>query len=159
MNPVLLKRTGNGASQVVVNGSVWKTLSARDYYTHANELRDRVLAAYAELARRFEFIVIEGAGSISELNLRHVDLANLGLATRLGAPWILVADIERGGVFASVIGSVGLLTPEGRALFRGFAINKFRGDRTFFDNGGRILEGRTGAPCPGGFPFPGTLPL
>src|SRR5882762_11538999 len=77
MNPILLKPNGNGSSQVVVNGGVWKTLSARDYYTHANELRDRVLAAYEELARRFEFIVIEGAGSISELNLRHVDLANL----------------------------------------------------------------------------------
>ena len=153
MNPILLKPAGNGSSQVVVNGGVWKTLSARDYFTHANELRDRVLAAYDELARRFEFIVIEGAGSVSELNLRHVDLANLGLATRLGAPWILVADIERGGVFASVIGTVGLLTAEERALFRGFAINKFRGDRSLFDDGVRILESRTGAPCLGVFPF------
>jgi len=153
MNPILLKPNGNGSSQVVVNGGVWKTLSARDYYTHASELRDRVLAAYEELARRFEFIVIEGAGSVSELNLRHVDLANLGLATRLGAPWILVADIERGGVFASVIGTVGLLTTEERALFRGFAINKFRGDRSLFDTGVRILESRTGAPCLGVFPF------
>jgi adenosylcobyric acid synthase len=153
MNPILLKPNGNGSSQVVVNGAVWKTLSARDYYDHANELRDHVLAAYEQLARRVEFIVIEGAGSISELNLREVDLANLGLATRLGAPWILVADIERGGVFASVIGAVGLLTPEERALFRGFAINKFRGDRSLFDDGVRILESRTGAPCLGVFPF------
>ena len=153
MNPILLKPNGNGSSQVVVNGGVWKTLSARDYYTHASELRDRVLAAYEELARRFEFIVIEGAGSTSELNLRDVDLANLGLATRLAVPWILVADIERGGVFASVIGTVGLLTTEERALFRGFAINKFRGDRSLFDTGVRILESRTGAPCLGVFPF------
>jgi adenosylcobyric acid synthase len=153
MNPILLKPNGNGSSQVVVNGAVWKTLSARDYYDHVNELRDHVLAAYEQLARRVEFIVIEGAGSVSELNLRDVDLANLGLATRLGAPWILVADIERGGVFASVIGTVGLLTQEERALFRGFAINKFRGDRSLFDDGVRILESRTGAPCLGVFPF------
>src|SRR5882762_5925726 len=77
MNPILLKPNGNGTSQVVVHGRVWKTLSARDYYNHANELRDQVLVAYGKLARRFEFIVIEGAGSISELNLRDVDLANL----------------------------------------------------------------------------------
>jgi len=153
MNPILLKPNGNGSSQVVVNGAVWKTLSTRDYYGHVNELRDHVIAAYEQLARRVEFIVIEGAGSVSELNLRDVDLANLGLATRLGAPWILVADIERGGVFASVIGTVGLLTPEERALFRGFAINKFRGDRSLFDDGVKILERRTGAPCLGVFPF------
>src|SRR5258705_2246500 len=110
MNPILLKPNGNGSSQVVVNGAVWKTLSARDYYDHVNELRDHVLAAYEQLARRVEFIVIEGAGSISELNLRHVDLANLGLATRIGAPWMLVADIERGGVFASILGTLALLT-------------------------------------------------
>jgi adenosylcobyric acid synthase len=153
MNPILLKPNGNGSSQVVVNGAVWKTLSARDYYDHVDELRDHVLAAYEHLARRVEFIVIEGAGSVSELNLRDVDLANLGLATRLGAPWILVADIERGGVFASVIGTVALLTPEERALFRGFAIKKFRGDRSLFDDGVKILESRTGAPCLGVFPF------
>ena len=119
MNPILLKPNGNGSSQVVVNGAVWKTLSARDYYDHVDELRGHVLAAYEQLARRVECIVIEGAGSVSELNLRDVDLANLGLATRLGSPWILVADIERGGVFASVLGTVGLLTPEiGRASCR-----------------------------------------
>jgi adenosylcobyric acid synthase len=159
MNPILLKPNGNGSSQVVVNGSVWKTLSARDYYNHTNELRDHVIAAYRQLARRFDFIVIEGAGSVSELNLRDVDLANLGLATRLRTPWILVADIERGGVFASVIGTVGLLTPAERTLFRGFAINKFRGDRSLFDEGVRTLEMRTGAPCLGVFPFASHIAL
>jgi len=153
MNPILLKPSGSGASQVIVNGRVWKTLPARGYYEHARELREHVLAAYADLARRFEFIVIEGAGSVSELNLRAVDLANLGLVTQLRVPWVLVADIERGGVFASVIGTVGLLTANERALFRGFAINKFRGDRSLFDEGARILEARTGAPCLGVFPF------
>jgi adenosylcobyric acid synthase len=159
MNPILLKPNGNGSSQVVVNGSAWKTLSARDYYTHVNELRDIVIAAYRKLARRFDFIVIEGAGSVSELNLRDVDLANLGLATRLRTPWILVADIERGGVFASVIGTIGLLTPRERALFRGFAINKFRGDRSLFDEGVKTLEARTGAPCLGVFPFASHITL
>jgi adenosylcobyric acid synthase len=153
MNPILLKPTGNGSSQVIVNGCVWKTLPAREYYEHADELRTHVLAAYEELSRRFEFIVIEGAGSVSELNLRAVDLANLGLVTRLRAPWILVADIERGGVFASVIGTIALLTPEERELFCGFVINKFRGDMTLFDDGVRILEARTGAPCLGVFPY------
>src|SRR5262245_8187955 len=132
MNPILLKPTGNGRSQVVVNGRVWKTLSAREYYAAADELRPAVLAAYADLASRFDVVVIEGAGSVSELNLRQHDLVNLGLVTRLQIPWILVADIERGGVLASVVGTVQLLTPAERELFRGFAINRFRGDLSLF---------------------------
>ncbi len=152
MNPILLKPSGNGRSQVVVNGRVWKTLSAREYYTHADELRPRVLDAYAELERRFDAIVIEGAGSVSELNLREHDLVNLGLATRIRAPWILVADIERGGVFGSVVGTAHLLTPDERSLFRGFAVNKFRGDVTLFEEGVRILEERTASHCFGVFP-------
>ena len=153
MNPILLKPNSNGTSQVVVNGRVWKTLAAREYYTHFDELLPHVLSAYEDLARRFDVIVIEGAGSVSELNLRAFDLVNLGLVTRLGASWVLVADIERGGVFASVLGSVALLTPDERALFRGFLINKFRGDRSLFDEGRRMLESRSGAPCLGVFPY------
>lgn len=153
MNPILLKPNGNGSSQVVVNGRVWKTVPARDYYQHTTELRKHVLAAYEHLSRKFEYIVIEGAGSVSELNLRRVDLANLGLATQVQAPWVLVADIERGGVFASILGTIALLTREERALFRGFVINKFRGDRSLFDDGVHILETRAGAPCLGVFPF------
>ena len=102
------------------------------------------LAAYQDLASRFDAVVIEGAGSVSELNLRQHDLVNLGLVTRIRAPWILVADIERGGVFASVIGTAHLLSPEERALFRGFAINKFRGDVTLFDDGVRSAGTRDG---------------
>jgi len=93
---------------VVVNGRMWKTLPARGYYEHATELRAHVLAAYADLSRRFDVVVIEGAGSVCELNLREADLVNLGLVTTIRAPWMLVADIERGGVFASVIGTLGL---------------------------------------------------
>jgi adenosylcobyric acid synthase len=152
MNPILLKPNGDGASQVVVNGRVWKTLSAREYYTHAPELRRVVLEAYNDLASRYDVIVIEGAGSVSELNLRGHDLVNLWLVTALQAPWLLVADIERGGVFASVIGTVGLLTPDERALFRCFAINKFRGDLTLFDDGVRMLEEQTASRCFGVFP-------
>jgi adenosylcobyric acid synthase len=158
MNPILLK-PGDGQSQVIVGGRVWKTLSARSYYAHADELRGHVRAAYDDLARRFEVIVIEGAGSVSELNLRSVDLANLGLVTALHAPWLLVADIERCGVFASILGTVGLLDAQERALFRGFAINKFRGDVSLFDEGVRLLEERTSSPCFGVFPFASDIAL
>jgi adenosylcobyric acid synthase len=153
MNPILLKPNGNGTSQVIVNGRVWKTLPARGYYEYYDELLAHVLSAYEDLASRFDVIVIEGAGSVSELNLRAFDLVNLGLVTRIRAPWVLVADIERGGVFGSVFGTVSLLTPEERGLFRGFLINKFRGDMTLFDEGRRLLEARTGAPCLGVFPY------
>ena len=152
MNPILLKPNGSGSSQVVVNGRVWQTLAPREYHERAGELRRHVAAAYDDLARRFEVIVIEGAGSVSELNLRHMDLVNLGLVTELRAPWLLVADIERGGVFASILGTIGLLTSEERESFRGFAINKFRGDPSLFEEGVSILEARTGAHCFGVFP-------
>jgi adenosylcobyric acid synthase len=157
MNPILLKPNANGTSQVVVRGRVWKTLAARDYYAHFDELLPHVLSSYDELARRFDVIVIEGAGSVSELNLRAFDLVNLGLVTRIGSSWVLVADIERGGVLASVSGTLSLLTPEERALFRGFLVNKFRGDLTLFDEGRRMLESMTGTPCLGVFPYAGDL--
>jgi adenosylcobyric acid synthase len=159
MNPVLLKPNGDGTSQVVVHGRVWKTLPAREYYTHAGRLRAAIDDAYASLAARFEVIVIEGAGSVTELNLRAVDLTNLALARRVGAPWVLVSDIERGGVFASIVGTVSLLTPEERGLFRGFLVNKFRGDRSLFDEGVDILVAKTGAPCLGVFPFASDVSL
>jgi adenosylcobyric acid synthase len=153
MNPILLKPSGNGASQVVVNGRMWKTLSAREYYGYADELRAKVFEAYEDLSSRFDVVVIEGAGSVTELNLRDHDLVNLGLVTRIRAPWLLVSDIERGGVFGSVIGTAHLLTADERSLFRGFAINKFRGDVSLFDDGVRILEARTASRCFGVFPY------
>ncbi len=152
MNPILLKPSGGG-SQVIVNGRVWKTLSPREYYGHTDELRVHVRAAYDDLASRFDVVVIEGAGSVSEINLRAFDLVNLGLVTAVQAPWLLVADIERGGVFASIIGTVGLLRPAERALFRGFAINKFRGDPSLFEDGVGLLEAATASHCFGVFPF------
>jgi adenosylcobyric acid synthase len=153
MNPVLLKPCGQGRSQVVVNGRDWKTLSAREYYAAAGELRPLVLDAYAHLAGRFDVVVIEGAGSVSELNMRDHDLVNLALVTRLRAPWMLVADIERGGVFGSIVGTTALLTEDERSLFKGFAINKFRGDMSLFDDGVRMLEERTASRCFGVFPY------
>ena len=159
MNPILLKPSGNGTSQVVVNGRVWKTLSARQYYAHVDELREKVLAAYEDLSSRFEAIVIEGAGSVTELNLRDHDVVNLDLVTRIRAPWLLVADIERGGVFGSVVGTAHLLSADERSLFRGFAINKFRGDMSLFDDGVRILEERTASTCFGVFPYAADLHL
>lgn len=159
MNPILLKPHGNGTSQVVLHGRVWKTLSARAYYEHFDVLLAEVLRAYEDLARRFDLVVIEGAGSVSELNLRQFDLVNLGLAARIGAPWVLVADIERGGVFASVLGTIAVLRPEERALFRGFVINKFRGDMSLFDEGCRMLETMSEARCLGVFPYAADLRL
>jgi adenosylcobyric acid synthase len=153
MNPILLKPNSDGGSQVVVNGQVWKNLSARDYYRRHAELLKIVISAYEELATRFDVIVIEGAGSVSELNLGRYDLVNLGLVTRLSVPWLLVGDIERGGIFASIIGTINLLTPEERSLLRTFAVNKFRGDLSLFDEGRAILEERTGCPCLGVFPY------
>jgi adenosylcobyric acid synthase len=152
MNPVLLKPNGDGTSQVIVRGRVWKTLRAREYYDEFDTLIEIVLDAYRELTRRFDAIVIEGAGSVSELNLRPHDLVNLGLVTRIDAPWVLVADIERGGVFGSVIGTASLLTSDERRLFRGFLVNKFRGDLTLFESGARMIEEKIGAPCLGIFP-------
>ena len=159
MNPILLKPSGDGSSQVVVHGRVWKTLSARDYYAHAGELRAKVLEAYEDLSSRFDVVVVEGAGSVSELNLRQHDLVNLGFVTTIRAPWLLVADIERGGVFASVIGTSHLLTADERSLFRGFVINKFRGDTTLFDEGVRLLEAHTASRCFGVFPYAADVEL
>jgi adenosylcobyric acid synthase len=159
MNPILLKPNSDGGSQVVVNGRVWKNLTAREYYQHHAELFKIVLTAYEELASRFDVIVIEGAGSVSELNLREYDLVNLELVKQLSAPWLLVGDIERGGIFASITGTVNLLTGEERSLLRAFAVNKFRGDLSLFDDGRPILEERTGCPCLGVFPYAADIHL
>lgn len=153
MNPILLKPNGHGASQVVVHGRVWKTLTAREYYAHSDEMRAHVRRAYDDLARRADVIVIEGAGSVTELNLRPHDIVNLDLVVRLRAPWVLVADIERGGVFASVVGTARLLNDDELSLFRGFLINKFRGDQSLFDEGARDLGRLIDRPCLGVFPY------
>jgi adenosylcobyric acid synthase len=153
MNPILLKPNSDMGSQVVLEGRVWKTLRAREYYGHYDFLLQRALAAYERLAARYEYIVIEGAGSVAELNLKKTDLCNLGFASRVGAPGLLVADIDRGGVFASIIGTYSLLEEDERRLLRSFAVNRFRGDASLFDSGVEILEQRTGSHCLGVFPM------
>lgn len=153
MNPILLKPNVNGTSQVVVRGHVWKTLSPRDYYRQIPGLRTVVREAYDALASRFDAIVIEGAGSVTELNLRPYDLVNLDLVRALESPWVLVADIERGGVFGAVAGTTALLDDRERALFRGVLVNKFRGDTSLFDDGRRLLRERCGARCLGVLPY------
>ncbi len=152
MNPILLKPNSDSGSQVVVNGKVWRTLPAREYYEQFPYLLTQVLEAHARLASRYDFLVMEGAGSITELNLKNTDLVNMGLATRLNIPVLLTADIDRGGVFASLVGTFALLDPCERALVRSFAVNRFRGDPSLFESGVQILEDRTGKPCLGVFP-------
>jgi adenosylcobyric acid synthase len=159
MNPILLKPTGNLGSQVVLNGYPWKTLTAREYYEQFDFLREAVMQSYERLASNHDYIVVEGAGSITELNLKHCDLVNLGLAVHIKAPCILVADIDRGGVFASVTGTFQLLEPEESVLVRTFLINRFRGDVTLFRDGVRMLEGRTGRRCLGVFPYTADIHL
>jgi len=153
MNPVLLKPNGAGGCQVVVDGRVWRNLATREYEEHFGFLLGRVLAAYRRLAEQHDVIVLEGAGSAFELNLKSRDLVNLGLAARLHARTLLVADIDRGGVFASVVGSFALLEPEEAGLVRAFAVNRFRGDPALFDDGRRMLVERVGRPCLGVFPY------
>jgi adenosylcobyric acid synthase len=153
MNPILLKPTGTLGSQVVLDGRPWRNLKAAEYYEHFDFLLQHVLDAYARLSAHFDYIVIEGAGSLTELNLKHRDLVNLGLARRVQAPSILVADIDRGGIFASVIGTFHLLEPEEASLVRTFMVNRFRGDAALFKDGVRILEEKTNRPCLGVFPF------
>ena len=153
MNPILLKPSGNGISQVILQGRMWKTLNARDYYGCADVLRTKVLEAYHDLARRFDVVIIEGAGSMSEINLRRQDVVNLWLVRTLRVPWLLVADIDRGGVFASIVGTASLLDPEERALFRGFMINRFRGDVSLFEDGVAALASLTASRCFGVFPY------
>ena len=153
MNPILLKPHSDMGSQVVVNGRVWQDLSASAYYDHFPALLDQVLSAYERLAEKHEFIVIEGAGSVAEINLKSRDLVNFGLAERTGSPALLVADIDRGGVFGSLIGTLSLLTGSEKSLVRSFAVNRFRGDGSLFSDGVQFLEQKMDRPCLGVFPF------
>lgn len=142
MNPLLLKPQSDHTSQVVLNGKPIGSSSAYDYFRKEGkeELREAVCQAFDRLAARFDPIVMEGAGSISELNLMESDIVNLPMARYANADVFLVADIDRGGVFASAYGSIALQKPEYRQLIKGIIVNKFRGDLRLFDSGRRILE-------------------
>jgi adenosylcobyric acid synthase len=152
MNPVLIKPSGAGHSQVVVMGRAYANAHARSYQSLKAELEPVVQDALAALRARFAVVVCEGAGSPAEINLRAADLTNLGLARAAGMPVVVVADIDRGGVFASLYGTLALLDPADQALVAGFVINKFRGDRAVLEPGIAQIEQLTGRPVLGVLP-------
>ncbi len=153
MNPILLKPTNDTGSQVIVNGEVIGNMNARDYFAYKKELVPDILKAYQQLERQFERIVIEGAGSPAEINLKQDDIVNMGLAKLVDAPVLLVGDIDRGGVFAQLAGTVMLLEPKERARIQGMIINKFRGDQSILDPGVEMIQEITGIPVVGVVPY------
>jgi len=153
MNPILIKPSGAGHSQVIVRGRPYADADARSYQSLKAELKPIVGAALRDLRARFDVVVCEGAGSPAEINLRQADLTNLGLAREAGLPVLLVGDIDRGGVFASLIGTLAALDRDDQAHVAGFLINKFRGDRALLEPGLDELRARTGRPTLGVLPF------
>lgn len=153
MNPVLLKPTGETGSQVVVLGKVAGQKSATDYYAYKRELRETVESAYLSLASECDLVVIEGAGSPAEINLRRDDFVNMGMAHIASSPVLLVGDVDPGGVFAQLYGTMELLSPEDRALVRGLVVNKFRGDESILAPGLEELERLCGVPVLGVVPW------
>ena len=153
MNPILLKPTTDVGSQVIVNGRPIGNLRAMEYYRRKKEFIPAVMEAYESLSQEYDVLVIEGAGSPVELNLRDDDIVNMGMARLADAPVLLVGDIDRGGVFAQLYGTVALLDPEERARVKGLVVNKFRGDRRIFEPGVRMLEELCGVPVAGVLPY------
>jgi adenosylcobyric acid synthase len=153
MNPVLLKPKGNHISQVIILGKPYADRKAGEYYDSINEIMSIVADAYRRLARAHEAIIIEGAGGAAEINLYHRDIVNIGMARLIKPPAILVGDIERGGVFASIYGTLQLLPDDVRPLVRGIVINKFRGDMKLLEPAIKQLEELTGIPVLGVIPY------
>ncbi len=153
MNPILLKPSSHTGSQVILQGKVFSELTATNYLTFKPRLREAVMDSFRRLAAEYEVIVLEGAGSCCEMNLKDNDLVNFSMARAAGAPCLLVADIDRGGVFAQVIGSCRLMDRKERSLLVGFIINKFRGDPRLFEGGIRYIEEGTHRPVLGLVPF------
>jgi len=160
MNPVLIKPSGDCSSQVVVRGKIWGQISAADYHQRrVEELMPAVRESYQTLASSFQVIILEGAGSPAEINLKQHDIANMRMAEMADAACLLVGDIDRGGVFASLLGTVELLDSAERDRIRGFCINKFRGDLSLLEPGVRMMEDRLGKPCLGVVPYLPALAL
>jgi len=153
MNPILLKPHTDQGAQIIIHGKVYGYLSARDYHSFKEEAHSFVKESYDRLSSRHEMIVIEGAGSPAEINLRENDIANMGTAHLVDAPVILVGDIDRGGVFASLVGTLELLDEADRKRIKGFLINKFRGDISLLKTGLDFLEKKTGLPVLGVLPW------
>jgi adenosylcobyric acid synthase len=160
MNPVLIKPSGDCSSQVMVRGKIWGQISAADYHQRrVEELMPIVRESYQTLASAYQVVVLEGAGSPAEINLKQHDIANMRMAEMADAKCLLVGDIDRGGVFASLLGTVELLDPPERERIRGFCINKFRGDLSLLEPGLRMMEERLGKPCLGVVPYLPALAL
>jgi adenosylcobyric acid synthase len=153
MNPILLKPTGDIGSQVLIQGRPFKNLTAQEYYQYKQTFFNHVKQSYDWLAQRFELIVLEGAGSPAEINLKRDDIVNMAMARYAQAPVLLVTDIDRGGAFAAVIGTWEILDPEERKRVKGIIFNKFRGDVSLLKPGIEYLESRIGIPVLGVIPY------
>ena len=153
MNPILLKPTSDQGSQVIVNGEVRSNMKAADYFKYKTELIPDIMAAYRELDKNYDIIVIEGAGSPAEINLKENDIVNMGMAKMTDAPVLLVGDIDRGGVFAQLYGTVELLEKSERDRIKGLIINKFRGDKALLKSGLDMIESLTKIPVAGVVPY------
>ena len=153
MNPILLKPTTDVGSQVIVNGVVQGNMRAMEYYQRKQEYIPAIMEAYNTLAAEYDIIVIEGAGSPAEINLKQEDIVNMGFAKLADAPVLLVGDIDRGGVFAQLYGTIALLEADERARIKGTVVNKFRGDKKILEPGLKILEDLCGVPVAGVIPY------
>ena len=153
MNPILLKPTNHTGSQVIVNGEVLRDMSAREYFAYKKQLIPDIKKAFRKLEEYADIIVIEGAGSPAEINLRENDIVNMGMAEMVDAPVLLVGDIDRGGVFAQLLGTLLLLSEEEKKRVKGLIINKFRGDKTILDPGIVMLQEKGQVPVAGVVPY------
>ncbi|WP_267550868.1 cobyric acid synthase [Rhizobium rhizogenes] len=153
MNPVLLKPQSDVGSQIIVQGKVWGHAKGRDYQALKPQLLGAVLESFAAIRAGTDLVIVEGAGSPAEINLRRGDIANMGFATRANVPVVLVGDIDRGGVIASLVGTYHILPEEDRRMIRGYIINKFRGDVSLFAEGIDVIGGFTGWQCHGVVPW------
>lgn len=153
MNPILLKPTNDVGSQVIINGISIGNMSAREYFAYKKKLIPEVERAFQKLSGEYDIIVIEGAGSPAEINLKQDDIVNMGMAKMAKAPVLLVGDIDRGGVFAQLYGTVMLLEPDERALIKGLVVNKFRGDKGLLESGLDMIEKRLSIPVAGVIPY------
>ena len=153
MNPILLKPTNDVGSQVIVKGEVLGNMRARDYFAYKKKLVPTICEAFSELEKQADIIVMEGAGSPAEINLKSDDIVNMGLAKLVDAPVLLVGDIDRGGVFAQLLGTLMLLEEDEKVRVKGLIINKFRGDKTILDPGVEMLEERGGVKVAGVVPY------
>ena len=153
MNPILLKPTGDSTSQVIVGGRVRCNMTARDYFEYKKSLLPDIKRAVDELSKDYDIIVIEGAGSPAEINLKENDIVNMGMAELVDAPVLLVGDIDRGGVFAQLYGTIELLEEKEKQRIKGLIINKFRGDKTILDPGIEMIEKKGKIPVVGVLPY------